>query len=307
MLPIIYYETTVIYLDDNKKFLTLLKNSDISKINIFSTNAEIVEKCIKKEKSNIAVTSEIDIGETQERFIKYNLTNLKNRLNDSKKENEISVMVVDYDMLTIDGLSFCKQINKINPNIYKIFLTGAAEKDEVIEAMQERLIDFYISKSDKNLIDKLKGAVSRGKKEYFKRICKNLYNILLNKDIYKSYIDNIKYIEFMERQMSRESVEEYCLIEDIGSYLIKEQNKEIVIILADEEKQKGVVEYLKDMIDEKLEQEILEGSKIFDHYSLGKAKLSGYKSVMYDQYIYPYTKIIESEKLYIVIKEIKSI
>ena len=50
-----------------------------------------------------------------------------------------------------------------------------------------------------------------------------------------------------------------CLIEDIGSYFMKAENREKLIIISDEEKQKGTVEYLKDMIDQKLEREILEG------------------------------------------------
>ena len=122
MLPIIYYETTVLYLDDNKKFLNLIESSNISNRNVFSTNAGIIKEHINKEKNNIAITAEVDIGETQERYIKYNLSNLKLRLDESNKENEISVLVVDYDMPKVDGINFCKTVNKINSNIYKIFL-----------------------------------------------------------------------------------------------------------------------------------------------------------------------------------------
>ena len=34
------------------------------------------------------------------------------------KENEISVLVVDYDMPKVDGINFCKTVNKINSNIF---------------------------------------------------------------------------------------------------------------------------------------------------------------------------------------------
>ena len=57
MLPIIYYETTVLYLDDNKKFLNLIESSNISNRNVFSTNAGIIKEHINKEKNNIAITA----------------------------------------------------------------------------------------------------------------------------------------------------------------------------------------------------------------------------------------------------------
>ena len=306
MLPIIYYETTVLYLDDNKKFLKLIEGGHISDRNVFSTNAEIIREHINKEKSNIAITSEIDIGETQERYIRYDLSNLRKRLDDPNKEDEISVLVVDYDMPKVDGISFCRQINKINPNIYKIFLTGTAEKDEVIDAMQDGLIDFYISKSDKNLMDKLRGAVLKGKKEYFKRVCRELCNILLNKIIYRTYIDDSNYINFIKNIISSETINQYCLIEDIGSYFIKEENKEKLIIVSDEEKQKGTVEYLKDMIDRKQEREILEGLQILDNYSLENDKLVDKSSIMYYKYIYPSEKIPGFEKVFFATKVIKN-
>ncbi len=306
MLPIIYYETTVLYLDDNKKFLNLIESSNISNRNVFSTNAGIIKEHINKEKNNIAITAEVDIGETQERYIKYNLSNLKLRLDESNKENEISVLVVDYDMPKVDGINFCKTVNKINSNIYKIFLTGAAEKDEVINAMQDGLIDFYISKSDQNLMDKLRLAVLKGKKEYFRKTCRELHKILLNKGIYKTYIDDLNYINFMNNIVSSETIGEYCLIEDIGSYFMKAENREKLIIISDEEKQKGTVEYLKDMIDQKLEREILEGLQILDNYSLENDKLVDGKSIMYDKYICPSEEIKGLEKVFFITKVIKN-
>ncbi len=299
MLPIIYYETTVLYLDDNKKFLKLIQDSHISHRNVFSTNAEIIREHINKEKNNIAIISKIDIGETQERYIRYDLSNLRRRLDDPNKEDEISVLVVDYDMPKVDGISFCRQINKINPNICKIFLTGVAEKDEVIEAMQDGLIDFYISKSDKNLINKLIYIISRAKKEYFKRVCKEFNNILLNKGIYKTYIDDNVFTDFMNKNILNNDIIEYCLIEDIGSYFIRKNDLEEVIIISDEEKQRGTVEYLKDMINETLQKEILNGVKVLDSYSLEKDKITDKSIIMYDKYIYSAKKIPTLDKIFI--------
>lgn len=299
MLPILYYETSVLCLDDNKKFLNFIKDSNIASRSIFSTNAQIIMDHIIKEKNNIAIIPEVDTGKPDERSIKFNLSNLRNRLDEPNKEDEISVLVVDYDMPNIDGIKFCKEVNKINPNICKIFLTGAAEKDEIIEAMQDGLIDFYISKSDKNLINKLTYIISRAKKEYFKRVCKEFNNILLNKGIYKTYIDDNVFTDFMNKNILNNDIIEYCLIEDIGSYFIRKNDLEEVIIISDEEKQRGTVEYLKDMINETLQKEILNGVKVLDSYSLEKDKITDKSIIMYDKYIYSAKKIPTHDKIFI--------
>ena len=81
-------------------------------------------------------------------------------------------------MPQIDGISFCKKLNKVNSNIYKILLTGA-EKDEVItEALENGHIDYYLSKSDKNIFDKLRNIIKNGVKEYFNKVYKELRVIM---------------------------------------------------------------------------------------------------------------------------------
>lgn len=81
-------------------------------------------------------------------------------------------------MPQIDGISFCKKLNKVNSNIYKILLTGA-EKDEVItEALENGHIDCYLSKSDKNIFDKLRNTIKNGVKEYFNKVYKELRVIM---------------------------------------------------------------------------------------------------------------------------------
>lgn len=80
--------------------------------------------------------------------------------------------------------------------------------------------------------------------------------------------------------------------------LLLHHARRTLIIVSDEEKQKGTVEYLKDMIDRKQEREILEGLQILDNYSLENDKLVNKSSIMYDKYIYPSEKIPGFEKVF---------
>lgn len=193
MIPIMYYPTTTIFLDDNNDFLESLKVLEFSDKNIFTTNTNMAMDHINKEKSKMLIIPKITNAETQDEYIQYHLQNVKKRIFMHNKESEISVLVIDYDMPQIDCIIFCKNLNKVNPNIYKILLTGA-DKDYVIsEALESGCIDFFLPKSNTNTLNKLKETIKNGKEKYFNNVCKELRKVLLDK---RSTKENISFNKF---------------------------------------------------------------------------------------------------------------
>lgn len=193
MIPIMYYPTTTIFLDDNNDFLESLKVLEFSDKNIFTTNANIAMDHINKEKSKMLIIPKITNAETQDEYIQHHLQNVKKRIFMPNKESEISVLVIDYDMPQIDGISFCKNLNKVNSNIYKILLTGADKDDVISEALESGCIDFFLPKSNTNTLNKLKETIKNGKEKYFNNVCKEFRTVLLEK---KSIKENINFNKF---------------------------------------------------------------------------------------------------------------
>ena len=193
MIPIMYYPTTTIFLDDNNDFLESLKVLEFSDKNIFTTNTNIAMDHINKEKSKMLIIPKITNAETQDEYIQHHLQNVKKRIFMPNKESEISVLVIDYDMPQIDGISFCKNLNKVNPNIYKILLTGADKDDVITEALESGCIDFFLPKSNTNTLNKLKETIKNGKEKYFNNVCKELRKVLLDK---RSTKENISFNKF---------------------------------------------------------------------------------------------------------------
>lgn len=193
MLPIMYYPTTTIFLDDNNDFLESLKVLEFSDKNIFTTNANIAMDHINKEKSKMLIIPKITNAETQDEYIQHHLQNVKKRIFMPNKESEISVLVIDYDMPQIDGISFCKNLNKVNSNIYKILLTGADKDDVISEALESGCIDFFLPKSNTNTLNKLKETIKNGKEKYFNNVCKEFRTVLLEK---RSSKENISFNKF---------------------------------------------------------------------------------------------------------------
>ena len=86
---------------------------------------------------------------------------------DPERFSEVSVVVVDYFMPEMDGVTFCRRLN--NPSIGKILLTGRAEDSVAIEAFNSGVIDRFIRKSDPQAMAKLEQAIVELQRRYFER------------------------------------------------------------------------------------------------------------------------------------------
>lgn len=100
-----------------------------------------------------------------EQFVQNTLNSSEKKLSDEARYNEISVVVIDYDMPEMDGLSFCRNLK--NPNIKKILLTGQVRTEDAITAFNDNVIDYYMTKSDENLVENLLKAIREMQTRYF--------------------------------------------------------------------------------------------------------------------------------------------
>jgi DNA-binding NtrC family response regulator len=62
------------------------------------------------------------------------------------KTNEIDLVVSDYLMPEMDGISFLAEVRKIKPEVPRIILTGYADKENAIKAINEVGLFQYIEK-----------------------------------------------------------------------------------------------------------------------------------------------------------------
>jgi len=62
------------------------------------------------------------------------------------KTNDVDLVVSDYLMPEMDGISFLAQVKKIKPEVPRIILTGYADKENAIKAINEVGLFQYIEK-----------------------------------------------------------------------------------------------------------------------------------------------------------------
>ncbi len=65
---------------------------------------------------------------------------------DFVKNNEIDLVVSDYLMPEMDGITFLAQVKKFKPEVPRIILTGYADKENAIKAINEVGLFQYIEK-----------------------------------------------------------------------------------------------------------------------------------------------------------------
>lgn len=62
------------------------------------------------------------------------------------KENLVSLVISDYLMPDMDGITFLGKVKKIDPHITRIILTGYADKENAIKAINDVGLFQYIEK-----------------------------------------------------------------------------------------------------------------------------------------------------------------
>jgi len=81
---------------------------------------------------------------------------------------QVSVVVVDFDMPEMDGLEFCRNLK--NRAIKKILLTGKADEQTAVRAFNSKAIDRFIRKQDEDVMLQLNRAIAELQREHFEQV-----------------------------------------------------------------------------------------------------------------------------------------
>ncbi len=176
-----FHPTTVVLVDDNVRFMESLSFGlhalDVN-FKLFGSAKEAL-KWINDSKLYTTIFEGLDSDEGA-------LPSFKNRMFDVSRFDEVTLVVVDYDMPEMSGLEFCKGLKK--SEIKKIMLTGVAGENIAIQAFNDDIIDRFIVKQDAHVLGKIIESIDVLQQDYFKN--KTLY-------LQKNHIIH-NYFPFME-------------------------------------------------------------------------------------------------------------
>ncbi|WNV04497.1 response regulator [Candidatus Methylospira mobilis] len=179
-----YFPTTVIFVDDSTDFLVNLS---------LQLSPELAFQLYdSSESALLALRGANNMTTPLERFfscfhagediplshhvIEINLDKIHREVYNEFRFEQVSVVVVDYDMPNINGIDFCRSIP--DTAIKKVLLTGKADEKIAVMAFNEGIIDRFILKQDKAVINVLNKTIRELQRDYFNGIERMLADAL---------------------------------------------------------------------------------------------------------------------------------
>lgn len=222
-LPFFYYPTTVLLVDDDRNYLRQLQC-------LLSRNAAkfIIEpnpqKALQITCENISMQAStyncfhyLEEEEFETYRIAVNVSDIHKMVYNDARFDQISTVIIDYNMPGMNGLEFCRQIQ--NTSIKKILLTGEADETVVIEAFNKGLIDAYIRKHQDNFYPVIQETLEKCQESYFLDFSKKIETIFDPEDQKKAASCSEKFKNYFKNVTQIYKIKEFYLLERTGSFL----------------------------------------------------------------------------------------
>ncbi len=252
-IPAYYFPTKVFLVDDNKDFLMNFSLQLDPKLaySLFESPHEALRYLLQDNKVsqlNKKVFSEFHEGNSDpmsNQLVKLDLTAIHKEIYDQQRFEEVSVIIVDYDMPGLNGLELCRRI-KDKP-VKKILLTGKADEKLAISAFNEGLIDHFIQKNDADIISQINDSIKKLQNQYFLEATRAIIRLLGIENA--GFLHDPVFIDLFATLCKKNNIVEYYLTETTGSFLMLDMQAKPSWL---------VTKYYKDL---KLHYEIAENSE----------------------------------------------
>jgi CheY-like chemotaxis protein len=222
-LPLFYYPTRKLWIDDDSFFLEAMKQVFGKNFPMMTfTSAEEGLNFIRHYQSSQMKQDFLRSNREDENFgilkhtpVDFDITTLACLVDDKSKYDEISVVIIDYNMPEMSGTSFARNI--FDTPMQKILLTGDAQEAEAISAFNANLIQCFIRKGEPNMEERLLNVFDELSFQYFQR---TTYPLLayLETEAKLPHTDPV-FIRFFEEYCEKNKIQEYYLVDKQGSML----------------------------------------------------------------------------------------
>jgi CheY-like chemotaxis protein len=222
------FPTTTVFLDDHQEYLeSLTEHLKLPRMKcrtFFDQNAALEYLSIQGEHHDLGskwlrkTTSE-DVFENTAMEICYD--KIYKEIYNLNRFDITTALVIDYDMPSKNGLDFVRSIKDLP--LKKILLTGIADTEIAINAVNENLINAYFKKEDEYLLSKLKRKLIECQHDFFIEQSKIVKNSL--RTIGKNIVfDTPEFQYLFSRIIETSNAVEYYLIDDNCSYIFIDSN-----------------------------------------------------------------------------------
>jgi len=250
-MPLFSYPTTIVGVDDSAIFLKALKQLWGNNVTFLPFESPMT--CLNFIDNYQPILANIEFMQDNTEAENYDLLNhlpldlnvhgLKNLRENPLRHQEISVLITDYNMPAMDGISLCRKL-KSTP-FKKILLTGEADHRQAVEAFNEGIIDGYLRKDSPNLVDEIISQTQKLQTRYLIESTKLLAQNLETRN--PLHFSDPKFISFFKQWCEDHFIREYYLLDKLGIFLLINQlNKKFYFIVHTEKTLHSFIELYQD-------------------------------------------------------------
>ncbi len=229
-----YYPTTIIGVDDDPIFLqnfSLVLDPSLA-FRHCTTPSEaltLARQSVRSYQEQGLVTRYRDyagqaVEDGAHAVVVLDLSGLWKRIYRADRFEETSVAIVDYAMPEMDGLSFCRQL--AGTRIKKIMLTGRMDEHHAIDALNEGVIDAFVTKGDSDAPNKIGTLVKRLQRSYFREVNFDLENLLLDRA--PEFLQDETIAEHLRREWQSRDIVEYYLTLNPPGYVAVSRSGQVL-------------------------------------------------------------------------------
>lgn len=206
---------------------------------------------------------------------------------------EVSVIVVDYELPGMDGLEICRRLK--NTPIKKMLLTGVADERDALDAFNEGIIDHFVMKSEDDVLKHLDESIFALQQRYFQDVTES---ILPAVDVsFSNFLHDPRFAELFAEVRDTYKIKEYYLLDEPSGFLMVNGDGQVYLMILPTEEQWA--SHLEIARDENAPAELIEkitNREIIPYFW----KTGGYyraDTENWDEYAYPSEKF-EGTRLY---------
>lgn len=185
LLPVYQHPTLTVLIDDSQRFLDSLAfqlHPQLARKTFHDTHVALewlqqAHRQLANRNQPIRVNFDEQTLSFERRTVAVEIDQIYRMVMNRQRFLMPSVLVIDYAMPQMDGLTFCQTVQDLP--IKKILLTGQANENVAIDAFNRSLIDRFIKKSDQNALERLEIEIRSLQKVFFIEQSRTLKDLLV--------------------------------------------------------------------------------------------------------------------------------
>lgn len=231
VLPLFYYTSKIAWVDDDEVFIRTiereLKSINEYTVKFFYNPVECLQYCLDSE----SVLNSVSFFKGRPDYESYDSKDIPIDLdtssfnyiidNDRKRLEEISVVIIDYNMPQMNGLELCEKLRHLP--MKKMLLTGESTYEQALWAFNKGLIDCFIRKDSPNLIENIKFQINKMVYDYFLANSRHLLSCLQLESLLPP--SDSKFVSFFKSFYEQNKIVDFFAVDKNCNFLLIDQYK----------------------------------------------------------------------------------